>query len=43
MPLSVIAANCSPEMPLTPAATNGFLERLLMWLAASGANGANDT
>ena len=43
MPLSVIAENCSPEMPLTPAAANRFLERLLMWLAASGANGANDT
>ena len=38
MPLSVIAANCSSEMPLTPAAANGFLERLLMWLTASGAN-----
>ena len=43
MSLSVTSANCSSEMPLTPAATNGFLERPLMWLAASGANGANDT
>ena len=40
MPLSVTTENCSSEMPLTLAMANGFLERPLMWLAASGAKAA---